>query len=121
MPARSSEPSSLSVDLRIIVNSGKGGQGGGKGECVGVGVSPSFHPSFSPSPSPSLPPPSLPPSLLPPYSDYNLSVSSPEELYHDTKALDGVGWAVWHLVLAMIVKAFLTIFTFGIKVSCLNS
>ena len=101
-------------------------------------ITPSFHPSLPSSLPLSLPPsllPSLPPSLptylptsylptylptyLPPtYSDYNLSVNNPEEVYHDAKALDGVGRAVWHLVLAMIVKAFLTIFTFGIKVSC---
>ena len=114
MPARSSEPSSPSVDPRIIMNSGEGGQGGGRRECVGVDVHGRVHGVHE------CVPPSLPLSL-PPYSDYNRSVNSPEELYHDTKALDGVGWAVWHLVLAMIVKAFLTIFTFGIKVSCSSS
>jgi len=39
-----------------------------------------------------------------------------EEQYHDTKALPAVGTAVWHLILAMIAKAVLTVFTFGMKV-----
>ena len=43
MPARSSEPSSPSVDPRIIINSGEGGQGGGRRECVGVGVHGRVH------------------------------------------------------------------------------
>jgi len=43
-------------------------------------------------------------------------VEDPSQQYHDTQALAGVWTAVWQLLLAMVVKAALTIFTFGIKV-----
>jgi len=50
-------------------------------------------------------------------SAYNHSTAATmEEQYHDTKALPGVGRAVWQLILAMIAKGFLTVFTFGMKV-----
>ena len=52
------------------------------------------------------------------YSSYNHSTAiSREEQYHDTAALPPVGRAVWQLILAMIAKAILTIFTFGMKVN----
>ena len=50
-------------------------------------------------------------------SDYNKTNEDPTQQYHDTQALAGVWTAVWELILAMIVKAVLTIFTFGMKVS----
>ncbi len=50
------------------------------------------------------------------YSNYNRSVEMLSEQYHDTEALSGVWTAVWQLLLAMVIKAVLTIFTFGIKV-----
>lgn len=56
-----------------------------------------------------LPPPS-------PLSNYNTTYEDPKEQYHDTQALSGVWMAVWQLLLAMVVKAALTIFTFGMKV-----
>ena len=43
-------------------------------------------------------------------------MEDPSQQYHDTEALSGVWNAVWQLVLAMLVKGILTIFTFGIKV-----
>jgi len=50
-------------------------------------------------------------------SAYNHSTADTmREQYHDTKALPAVGTAVWHLILAMIAKAVLTVFTFGMKV-----
>ncbi len=49
-------------------------------------------------------------------SDYKLGGDDPNEQYHDTKAGSGVTQAVWLLLLALLVKAVLTIFTFGIKV-----
>jgi len=52
------------------------------------------------------------------HSAYNHSTAtSREEQYHDTEALAPVGRAVWQLVLAMLAKTILTIFTFGMKVS----
>ena len=50
------------------------------------------------------------------YSDYNLTSQSIDAEYHDTQALAGVWRASWQLVLAMVVKGLLVIFTFGIKV-----
>ena len=50
--------------------------------------------------------------------DYNMSAESPDQQYHDTQALSGVWKAVWQLLLAMLLKIVLTIFTFGIKVCC---
>ena len=49
-------------------------------------------------------------------SDYNLTSVATSELYHDTKANSGVTSAVWLLLLAMLAKAVLTVFTFGMKV-----
>ena len=49
-------------------------------------------------------------------SNYNTTMEDPSQQYHDTEALGGVWTAVWQLVLAMLVKGILTIFTFGIKV-----
>ncbi len=49
-------------------------------------------------------------------SDYNISHTDPDALYHDSPALSGVWTAVWQLFLAMVVKGLLTIFTYGIKV-----
>ncbi len=57
---------------------------------------------------------------IPTASDYKLGDVDPNEQYHDTKAESGVGQAVWMLVLAMLAKAVLTIFTFGIKVRPLS-
>ena len=53
---------------------------------------------------------------LPPRSAYNTTNEDPSEQYHDSLAMSGVWQAVWMLVLAMVVKAALTIFTFGMKV-----
>ena len=49
-------------------------------------------------------------------SNYNTTYEDPSQQYHDTQALSGVWMAVWQLLLAMVVKAALTIFTFGMKV-----
>ena len=48
-------------------------------------------------------------------SDYDTTVDT-NDLYHDTQAKSGVGDAVWQLMLALLIKAILTIFTFGMKV-----
>ena len=54
------------------------------------------------------------------YSKYNHSTAaSREQQYHDTEALPAVGRAVWQLMLAMLAKIILTIFTFGMKVCTL--
>lgn len=51
------------------------------------------------------------------YSAYNHSIAnSREEQYHDIEALPPVGRAVWQLMLAMVAKGLLTVFTFGLKV-----
>lgn len=50
---------------------------------------------------------------------YNKTVDNLDQQYHDTQALSGVWRAVWQLLLAMLLKAVLTIFTFGIKVCSL--
>ena len=44
-------------------------------------------------------------------------MEDPSQQYYDTQALSGVWTAVWQLLLAMVIKGVLTIFTFGIKVS----
>ena len=54
--------------------------------------------------------------LLSIFSNYNTTFEDPREQYHDTQALSGVWTAVWQLLLAMVVKVLLTIFTFGMKV-----
>ena len=87
--------SSLSVGLKIIITSG------GCGLIVAICFEP--HPSLY-------------------SSKYDHSTAaSMEEQYHDVKALPPVGTAVWHLMLAMLAKAVLTIFTFGMKVCTIYS
>ena len=54
--------------------------------------------------------------LLPATSHYNTSAVNPLHQYHDTRALEGVWRAMWQVGLAMLAKAVLCIFTFGIKV-----
>ena len=49
---------------------------------------------------------------------YNATGSN-EEKYHNAEASYLVGKAVWQLVLAMVAKAALTVFTFGMKVRIL--
>ncbi len=53
---------------------------------------------------------------FPDCSDYNITNAHPNALYHDSAAQEGVWRAVWQLVLALLVKGLLTIFTYGIKV-----
>lgn len=60
---------------------------------------------------------SLPPSS---HSHYNTTSVNPVHQYHDTRALNGVWTAMWQVGLAMLAKAVLCIFTFGIKV-CLET
>jgi chloride channel 3/4/5 len=47
---------------------------------------------------------------------YNRSFTDVHDEYHDNQATSEVYTAMWELSLAMIVKAILTIFTFGMKV-----
>ena len=50
------------------------------------------------------------------HSQYNRTDVHPDELYHDTQALDPVWNAMWQLLLAGLARGLLTIFTYGIKV-----
>ena len=53
------------------------------------------------------------------FSDYitnNATINVNDPHYPGAEAGDGVKRAVWQLVLAVIFKAIITIFTFGIKV-----
>lgn len=58
----------------------------------------------------------LPPPLSLIISHYNTSSVNPTHQYHDTRALEGVWRAMWQVGLALVAKAVLCIFTFGIKV-----
>ena len=49
-------------------------------------------------------------------SAYNRTFIDIRDEYHDNKATERVYTAMWQLVLAMLVKGVLTIFTFGMKV-----
>lgn len=51
------------------------------------------------------------------YSDYNRSGLDPSEQYKDAKAGPLVYKAMWQLSVALLIKAILTIFTFGMKVT----
>ena len=54
------------------------------------------------------------------YSGYKYNTTGPSaEQYHNAEASYRIGRAVWQLILAMIAKAVLTIFTFGMKVCVL--
>lgn len=52
------------------------------------------------------------------FSDYNRNFTNVNQAIEIAAAGPGVYHAIWLLVLAMIVKLILTIFTFGIKVPC---
>ena len=55
------------------------------------------------------------------YSDYNRSYTRVDQsVYPAAEAGAGVERAMWQLSLALVFKAIITIFTFGIKVSCIN-
>lgn len=52
------------------------------------------------------------------YSDYKRNFTNANQAIEIAAAGPGVYEAIWLLILAMIVKFILTIFTFGIKVPC---
>ena len=52
------------------------------------------------------------------FSDYNRNFTNVNQAIEIAAAGPGVYKAIWLLILAMIVKLIMTIFTFGIKVPC---
>jgi len=53
------------------------------------------------------------------FSDYQRNFTDPQAYMSSTYIGDGVKRAIWQMVLALLFKGVITVFTFGMKVTCL--